>query len=183
VRILDTKEQKNYLYTYMTKIKYPITVETETIYLYMEPQKTPKHYRDNFHRYCEVSEHVADWIFSVVEDDTADFYIEDYAYSAMGKTFTIGEFCGLLKRRIYEKGFCITPVSISAIKKTLTTKGNAQKLDIWAHSMTRNDDLSEILQMVEEITPYPYQDSKTPTDTAISDIIDAFGVLETILKT
>ena len=53
--------------------------------------------------------------------------IEDYAYSATGKVFHIGEHTGVLKYLLFQSGYTIKSIPPTVIKKFATGKGNADK--------------------------------------------------------
>jgi len=53
--------------------------------------------------------------------------IEDYAMSAKGRVFHLGENCGLLKHKLWNNGLKFTVVAPTALKKFATGKGNADK--------------------------------------------------------
>jgi Holliday junction resolvasome RuvABC endonuclease subunit len=53
--------------------------------------------------------------------------LEDYAFSATGRVFHIGEHTGILKYLLYQQNYTITTVAPTAVKKFATGKGNADK--------------------------------------------------------
>lgn len=53
--------------------------------------------------------------------------IEDYAFSATGRVFHIGEHTGILKYLLEKSSISFVPVSPTAVKKFATGKGNADK--------------------------------------------------------
>ena len=90
-------------------------------------------------------------------------YIENYAFSAKGLVFQIGELTGLLKHKLWKAGFKFVLVEPTKIKKSFTGKGNASKfLMKEAHEKLTGVYLDKILM--------------TPTENPISDIIDSFAL-------
>ena len=53
--------------------------------------------------------------------------IEDYAFSATGRVFHIGEHTGILKYLLHQQHYTITAVPPTVVKKFATGKGNADK--------------------------------------------------------
>jgi hypothetical protein len=53
--------------------------------------------------------------------------IEDYAFSATGRVFHIGEHTGVLKYLLYKNGYAVKSIPPTVIKKFATGKGNADK--------------------------------------------------------
>lgn len=53
--------------------------------------------------------------------------LEDYAFSATGRVFHIGEHTGILKYLLHRNGYTIRAVPPTVVKKFATGKGNADK--------------------------------------------------------
>jgi len=53
--------------------------------------------------------------------------LENYAFSATGRVFHIGEHTGILKYLLHQQHYTITTVAPTAVKKFATGKGNADK--------------------------------------------------------
>lgn len=58
-------------------------------------------------------------------------YLEGYAYGGSGKVFEIAENCGLLKHKLRKHRIDFEVFAPSAVKKTATGKGNANKQDLY----------------------------------------------------
>lgn len=76
--------------------------------------------------------HRAIWLAKEITSTTLKFnpkvaYIEDYAFSAVGKITMIAEGVGVLKSFLVTNGIEVVPVAISTWKKTLTGNGRATK--------------------------------------------------------
>ena len=54
-------------------------------------------------------------------------FMEDYAFGAHGRSFTIGENGGVLKHKLWLAGYPISLVEPTVLKKFATGKGNAKK--------------------------------------------------------
>ena len=174
VRIFDVSCQHDYLFTYTNKTKQDWIFSNEDFTVEFKRQPRPNIFNDKFERYRHVSQVTMDWVFSIVGDAECAFYIEDYAFGAIGKQFTIGEYCALLKDRVYEKGFIVEVVSPGEVKKTLTGKGNSKKEDIW-NKLSYEGPLKNILNLIDEFYPWKM-------GHPVEDVIDAWGVCETFLK-
>lgn len=69
-----------------------------------------------------------DWFFqSGSYPDTKEVYIEDYAFSATGRVFHIGENAGILKYFLDYHSLTYHVIAPTKIKKFATGKGNADK--------------------------------------------------------
>ena len=56
--------------------------------------------------------------------------IENYAYSATGRVFNIGENTGILKYMLFQNKMNFETVTPQMVKKYATGKGNAKKVDM-----------------------------------------------------
>jgi Holliday junction resolvasome RuvABC endonuclease subunit len=80
---------------------------------------------------CQRYGSISNWALNILED--CDFVcIEDYAFTAKGKVFHIGENTGILKYRLWEKKIQYKTVPPTQIKKFGTGRGNAKKEDMYA---------------------------------------------------
>jgi len=77
-------------------------------------------------------------------------FLENYAFSARGRVFHIGENCGLLKYKMHKAGIIVDVIAPTEAKKFATGKGNAKKeemvaqfkedtgVDLWEHFIIAN---------------------------------------------
>lgn len=124
--------------------------------------KYPK-YNTEMQRYCQL----ADWtVNSIVKFNNRPktVFIEDYAYAATGRVFTIGENMAILKYFLTDWGIRYQMVPPTVIKKYASGKGNANKElmhDSFMSDTRRN--LSEEFQTKHDKNP-------------VSDIVDSYWV-------
>lgn len=98
--------------------------------------------------------------------------IEDYAYSATGRVFHIGEHTGILKYLLYSAGYTVIPVPPTVVKKFATGKGNADKV-----RMTRA--FLDVYPAAEHwrSTFFPRTPaSVTPAKSPLADLADAYWI-------
>lgn len=72
-----------------------------------------------------VAEQFIEWLRQ--RSDVRTVAIEDYAFSATGRVFHIGEHTGVLKYLLYKSGYAVKSIPPTVIKKFATGKGNADK--------------------------------------------------------
>lgn len=109
---------------------------------------------------------ISTWALDILTaNDVSEVHIEDYAFSATGKVFHIGENTGILKYRLNKaKIHCETCVPQKA-KKIATGKGNAKKVDVInAFNEELGLNLREIMGLTEK------------QDNPISDLADAYYI-------
>lgn len=91
--------------------------------------------------------------------------VEDFAYSASGMVFDIGEFCGQVKLNLYNQGYNLFLVPPTVHKKFLTGNGKADKVkttDVAREKFPATTD-KEIMALKEYESPS-------------CDIYDAFSI-------
>ncbi|MDX8383140.1 MAG: hypothetical protein R8M45_03595 [Ghiorsea sp.] len=108
----------------------------------------------------------------IVENNVDICCMENYAYGARGRVFTIGENSGLLKHKIWQTGRVLNMITPSEIKKCATGKGNANKEAMVAQfTEDTNIDLKEYLSMTtKKVIPSP-----------VDDIVDSYYIVKTWL--
>lgn len=84
-----------------------------------------------FKHECERYSSLSEWALGVVSD-CEHVCIEDYAFSAKGKVFHIGENTGIMKHKLWSRGIQYTTVPPTKIKKASTGRGNAKKEEVYA---------------------------------------------------
>lgn len=77
-------------------------------------------------RFDKLSGIMVDWV-EYNTQGRVEVWIEDYAFAAKGKVFHIGENTGLLKHKLWMKGFQYHVIAPAAVKKFATGKGTADK--------------------------------------------------------
>jgi Holliday junction resolvasome RuvABC endonuclease subunit len=103
-------------------------------------------------------------------------FIEAYAYSGSGMITTIAEATGCIKQMLYKSGVGYTPLIASSIKKHASGKGNASKREM-------------VDAFKKEYGQCPYtwfdikDDGKEKIPSPVSDIVDAYFVLQCGIKT
>lgn len=109
---------------------------------------------------------LSDWVMNIV-GDCDRVWLENYAFSAKGMTFSMGENTGLLKHKMWKAGIPFEVLAIPAIKKFASGKGNANKAlmqEAWIKET--GIDLKKLLNQKEK------------DDSPSGDIIDAFWILK-----
>ena len=130
-------------------------------------------YKNNIERYAKTSKAFLDFI----EDKSRGRVVtgfEGYALNATGKTFNIAEATQTLKIRLYNSknvDFHLDSPSPGSVKITATGKGNSGK-----HAMVDAFTSKTGINLLTHI-PKNYK-----SDSPISDIADAFWVMETLRK-
>jgi len=114
---------------------------------------------------CQRYQFISEWAFNLVRE-CDKVMIEDYAYSATGRVFNIGENTGLLKWKMWRSqvDYDVTPPSV--IKKFGSGRGNAGKKDMYDSFLKDTK-----MDLREELTPTT-KNIKSP----VSDIVDAFYI-------
>lgn len=146
--------------------------------------KTGKIYKDNIVTYKKFDNYIDRSLF--MKDKIKEFVIgseyqpcvdyvaiEDYAFNAVGKSYHIGEFSGMIKTMFYEMGIPVRLYDIVNIKMFATENGNADKIKI--------GDAFNKYDGVDKIGLTKLDDYKSPK----SDVIDAWYIvklLQTELK-
>lgn len=106
------------------------------------------------------------------EDDMI-VYIEDYAFAAKGRVFHIAENTGILKDRLHRYCIPFETVAPSAIKKFATTKGNANKDQMY-------DSFCELYPEID--LKKRLMSSSSKVSSPISDIVDAYFICSYAFK-
>lgn len=102
------------------------------------------------------------------DEDIAMIAMEDYAFSARGKVFNIGENGGVLKYILWKEfGVKVILVAPTAVKKIYSGKGNADK-DVMYKAFVEREGVDLV-----KIFDYQCKEIKSP----IGDLVDAYGVL------
>jgi len=92
----------------------------------LSPTLYPK-YNTDMERYSRLASWVCD---EVMWRHRPRCVIENYAYSATGRVFNIGENTGILKYTLYQNKIDYETVTPQIVKKFATGKGNAKKVDM-----------------------------------------------------
>lgn len=113
-------------------------------------------------RFHNISEH----FIRIVAKEAAncETVIEDYSMGSKGKTFNIGENCGLLKHKLWFRDHKLVLVPPTVLKKFAVGKGNADKLKMHEAFVK---DTEETLESLGK-----------PGTNPSSDIIDAYYLLK-----
>ena len=82
--------------------------------------------QDDIDRFNKIS----DWAMSLLKEGDS-IGIEDYAFSAQGMVYKIGENTGLFKYKMWTYGYDFELVSNSKPKKLACGKGNGDKQAVW----------------------------------------------------
>lgn len=110
---------------------------------------------------------ITNWVMDCLPNEKCVVYLEDYSMGSKGQTFSIGENTGLLKHYLYCNQVEFHLFSPSTIKKSFTSKGNADKnlmLDEFV-SKTKIDLYSQ-LHLVRG----------KKVESPISDIVDSWAI-------
>ena len=136
--------------------------------------KTPKSKRaeSNLKRFHESTE---DLLAIIIGRGVSKVAIEDYAYSATGQVFNIGEFVGLLKHKLFMAGIEIEVFAPTAVKKIFTGKGNASKVKMVDTYFKKYPN-----SIIEKYIKEKGIESKR-YESPVNDLVDARAVLEMIL--
>jgi len=167
----DTKE--TYLYSYTNKVKKDLEFKCNGFHVKIVKQDKKYEKVDDFVRYIHVSQTIYDEIEPYLNSDTI-IYIEGYSYASKGLTFSIGEFCALLKYPITVRGHQINVIAPSDWKKHVTGKGNATK-DI-IYNVMLNSELREVLAEFV-VRGYPYKKGSW-----VEDIADVYSIQKCVLN-
>lgn len=122
---------------------------------------------------------VAKRIIDILKKFTVnEIFVEDYAYSAFGKTFTIGEFIGILKLFLEMNFYDYTMVSPTYIKK-LFYKGNSTKMDMFASfcylfKSGKINISEEYFNDIMNLSKFCIRNNKIKSP--LSDILDSFYI-------
>jgi len=93
-----------------------------------------KDFKNNIDQYIWMINHIMSFI------NFPDYVaIEGYAYAATGRVFEIGEFCGLIKYRIYRQGIKMRILEPTVVKLYATGKGNVDKIHMCDEYEKYND--------------------------------------------
>jgi len=93
----------------------------------LKPRLYPQ-WTHNTERYSKL----ADWVCDeLMWQKRPVVCIEDYAFSARGRVFHIGENTGILKYKLNKCGLRFESVTPQIVKKYATGKGNAKKVDMY----------------------------------------------------
>lgn len=211
IRIYNKTVNKSIYICFTVKSKKKIVVETDHDLVYIIPilpyngtkkqkEQFESLYRDKFHYRVEIAKVIIDQIFYIVGNNNATFIIEDYSMGSKGNTFSIGEFVGMIKMMIYDRGHTINLISPNEVKKVLTGKGNSNKEDIY-NTISSNGIYNKVVTRKKKGFEYDEivtLETETPNYTKIEnilagfeeqgiiwesgsyleDIIDCFGVME-----
>lgn len=104
--------------------------------------------------------------------DVKDFAIEGYSYGSTGVVFDISENTGVLKHKLFKQNINIHIFPPTEIKKFATTKGNANKQDMF-NAFIRDES-------IDFRSNINY--TKTNIDNPVSDIIDSYYILRYLHK-
>ncbi len=127
--------------------------------------------RGQIHRDYKTTEqrfaNITDWVMECLPDGPCVVYLEDYSMGSKGQTFSIGENTGLLKHYLYCNQIEFHLFAPSAIKKSFTSKGNADKTLMYDAFVTKTKiDLYSQLHLVRG----------KKVESPISDIVDSWAI-------
>jgi len=108
---------------------------------------------------------LSNWALELVKDCDL-IYIEDYAMSAKGKVFNLGENCGLLKWKLWKAGLPFHLVGPTVVKKFASGKGNADKDKMFDAFLKETG-----ANLIKEISP-----ECKKVSSPISDIVDSYFI-------
>lgn len=118
-------------------------------------------YTDESQRYDQISQ----WCLNIIRD-CGSACLEDYAFSARGKVFHIGENTGILKWKMWRYDIPLETVPPAMIKKFASGRGNAKKEDMH-HAFVNETGVN----LHSVLTP----DSNS-IKSPVSDIVDAYYI-------
>ena len=123
--------------------------------LFHEPYKTEQE------RYNNIAEHFMEKLEqqAILNEEV---FIEDYSFGSKGRVFHIAENCGILKHKLWKKGFNINVVPPTVIKKFATGKGNADKEKMYEAFTLKHGQIFATLC------------GNTKIGSPISDLVDAY---------
>lgn len=75
---------------------------------------------------AERYEKLSEWTLEIIPENSL-VYIEGYAFNARGLVFNLAENMGVLKYKLYKKGFTPKIIPPTVVKKIATGRGNASK--------------------------------------------------------
>lgn len=116
---------------------------------------------------------ISDWAMSAIDAEVArtgatavEIFIEDYSYGSTGRVFGIAENAGLVKHKCYKRGWPISPIPPTVIKKFASGKGNARKEGMFAAFLQDTGvDLMKI-----------YSPKAQNVGSPVGDLVDAFYI-------
>lgn len=115
---------------------------------------------------------LADYFLSILlQYSVSHVAMEDYALGASGRVFDIAECTGILKHLMTLSGIEFSVYSPSLVKKTFSSKGNANK-EYMVKAYQEKYDVS-IPELFEKSDYY---------ESPVSDIVDSHAMLYTYLK-
>lgn len=121
------------------------------------PHESWTHPIERFHN-------IANWAVARISFEVENVYIEDYAMGAKGKVFGIGENTGILKHVLWNNNIPYKTIPPTVIKKFATTKGNANKNQMYeAWINLGNPNLKQLFDMENCVSP-------------LSDVVDSFFI-------
>jgi Holliday junction resolvasome RuvABC endonuclease subunit len=107
--------------------------------------------------------------------------MEGYSYGSTGNVFSIGEFCGIMKLKMFENKIKYDIIAPTTLKKFIG-KGNFDKLEIW-HKFRESVDIQNglYIKYFEHLKEF-FKNSKKYGDlnkiskstTPLNDLIDSF---------
>ena len=127
--IFETNEQPPVWYPENCQIHFLIEKKK---YAYRMTPNVTGHYMPVYKEQDEQDrfDKISDWAMSFLRDGDV-VGIEDYAFSAQGMVYKIGENTGLLKYKMWSRGISFEPVSNSKPKKLACGKGNGKKEEVY----------------------------------------------------
>lgn len=172
--IYDYETERTFLYSYTSKIKKDLRFYIDKFDVFIESQKKADKNEDYFRKYMRIS----DKIFGRLMEQNIDYtntavVFEGYAFAGKGKTFSIGEFGGLLKRHFYNNNMSLTEIPPKQWKMFIANNGNAKKDAIYKTML--NCELKSVLAEFV-VNGYTYKEGSW-----IEDICDVYSIQKYVL--
>ena len=160
----DSKEFSDFQFLSISGNKKMLHIPTSNIEVHVT---LPASKHSQIERFSCIAHGMIKWI---VEHPNPVVWIEDYSFASTGKTFHIGENCGVLKYLLHLNNIPFNVVKPTTVKKYATGKGNADKNKMYDQFV---EDLKiDLLNLLGEHRRGKKQDLPAP----IPDLVDAYYI-------